>query len=235
MTHRFTLAFSASHGDGALALLRDGQVVDAQPIGPQGSHNSRILVVATELLRQHDRSLPELASLAVDIGPGSFTGIRLALSAARAFAWLGSLPVYTVNSLDVLALHAVEATGLRLFALCLDARRGAFYRAVYEVREAVNRLVGPELVMTEGLRDGLPDNCALAGRFPPGAKQTLAAGLVTEIELEYRPADFALVAAREIAQGYAVDWAGALPLYLRRPEAEEVWESRYGRPEPPAV
>lgn len=235
MTAGVTLAFAASHGDGAVALLKGSQVLTAVPIGKQGTHNAGMLVVADELLCSHGLNWHSLTSLAVDIGPGSFTGIRLALSAARAFAWLGSLPLHTVNSLDVLAVHAAEATGLDSFALCLDARRSAFYRSVYSNHSGLQRLQGPELVTLDGLRHGLPDGCALVGRFPASAAAVLAEGPAVELVPEYRPADFARVVARAVATGSAVEWTKALPLYLRRPEAEEVWESRYGRPDPPSV
>lgn len=118
-----TLAFDTSTAVAPVALVRDGDV-----LGERLSTASRVLADADELLREHGLEQGDISRLAVGTGPGSFTGIRIGLAAARGLAFSLSIPVAGVSTLDALAagspgaLPVIDARRKEVFAL-LDGPR----------------------------------------------------------------------------------------------------------------
>jgi tRNA threonylcarbamoyladenosine biosynthesis protein TsaB len=118
-----TLAFDTSAAVAPVALVRDGDV-----LGERLSAASRVLADADELLREHGLEQGDISRLAVGTGPGSFTGIRIGLAAARGLAFSLSIPVAGVSTLDALAagspgaLPVIDAKRKEVFTL-LDGPR----------------------------------------------------------------------------------------------------------------
>lgn len=117
------------------------------------------------LCRQAEVGLDEIGAVAVDVGPGLFTGLRVGLATAKAIAHAGGLPMIGISSLDVLAFPA-RFTGRRIVA-AIDARRGEVYHAGYRgTASGVERLteprVGPPDDLAERLRASGED-CLLVG------------------------------------------------------------------------
>jgi tRNA threonylcarbamoyl adenosine modification protein YeaZ len=94
----------------------------------------------------------DLTAIAVGVGPGPFTGLRVGLVTARTLAFVLDLPVYGVCSLDVLAVEAVDTHAvIGEFAVATDARRKEVYLATYD--EEGNRLTGPVVDRPAALAD----------------------------------------------------------------------------------
>lgn len=148
--------------------------------------------------------LDELDGIAVSIGPGSFTGLRVGLAAAKVFSAFGRLPLIAVPTLEAMAVEGLEAApGASAIAAALDARRGEVYAAVYRrMRDGAVRAMLRPAVMTPEM---------LARRMPTGA--------VTVTETP-RAATIARLGAARLAAGRRDDPVTLVPLYLRRPEAE---------------
>jgi tRNA threonylcarbamoyladenosine biosynthesis protein TsaB len=107
-----TLAFDTATGVATSALVRDGEV-----LGERTGRAAEVLADADELLRTAGLSPRDLDRLAVGVGPGSFTGVRIGLAAARGLALALDLPVAGVSTLDALAAGAPGAVPV------IDARR----------------------------------------------------------------------------------------------------------------
>lgn len=105
---------------------------------PAGSHGGSLPGEVTELLEAAGLKLSDLAAIAIGIGPGSFTGLRIGLSWAKGVAWACGCPLVGVPSLDRMAVAADAllnpAPGDQLCPL-IDARRGEVYWALYRVGE----------------------------------------------------------------------------------------------------
>jgi tRNA threonylcarbamoyladenosine biosynthesis protein TsaB len=119
-----TLAFDTATSVATVALLRDETV-----LGERISVAAGVLADADELLREHGVSQEELGRLVVGTGPGSFTGIRIGLAAARGLAFALAIPVAGVATLEALATGAPEALPVidakrrEVFALAADEAR----------------------------------------------------------------------------------------------------------------
>lgn len=179
--------------------------------------------------------LSDIGCLAVDVGPGLFTGLRVGLATAKSLAFALRLPVVGVSSLDLVAF-TVRYTN-RLVVATLDAKRGEVFTAFYrQVPGGLQRIGDPAVVTPDelvgdvqarrsevlmvgdgGLRyrelfEGLPEvEIADEGRSRPSA-----AGLV-------------LLAHAQALREEFVDAADIEPIYLRKPDAEINWVTRHGR------
>jgi len=130
------LAFDTATAVATSAIVRDGEV-----LGERASAASRVLADADELLREACLDQSDLSHMTVGTGPGSFTGIRIGLAAARGLAFALQIPVAGVSTLEALAAGAPGAVPV------IDAKR----------REGFV------------LRDGSPQVLAPAGlELPPG-------------------------------------------------------------------
>lgn len=209
----------------------------AQAHSSRGRRHAESLVPSIDFIRRQARiDLSEISVVAVDLGPGLFTGLRVGIAAAKALAHALRVPMIGVASLDLLAFP-VRFTPRRIVAV-IDARRGELFSAFYrQVPGGVQRLSGYRISTPADLANEL-----MAGRE--------ACLLVGDGALRYRD-EFEHLAGVEIGdQGLAYPSASSLvqlahaqalredfvkpwelqPLYLRRPDAEINWAVRDGAP-----
>ena len=222
------LGFSASMDKGAIALISDSKIVKAVTIGDRGTHSRIIVSKAKSLIEESGFSLEDIDYFGTDIGPGSFTGIRLALSAVRSLGWLSKKPILKVSSLDVLALNASSLLPKlpQEFAVTLDARRGSVYFAKYNVSNGIQAISAPQLLTVDKLTDGLNDTTVIFGNSLKTYSVQWPENLQVKQDISYCPVSFANRLIEEFEKQDFHDWKSVTPLYLRKPEAEEVWEKR---------
>jgi tRNA threonylcarbamoyladenosine biosynthesis protein TsaB len=111
----------------SVAVHRDGELVDSKFIPEPRAASSQLLVEARALLGQNSISPASLSAIAVSSGPGSYTGLRIATSAAKGLCYALDLPLIAVNSLLVLSRPVVQAVRADLYCPMLDARRMEVY------------------------------------------------------------------------------------------------------------
>lgn len=208
------LAFDTSSA-AVTAAVHDGTSVLARAteLGAQ-AHGELLAPTIARVLAESGVAVGDLTHLAVGVGPGPFTGLRVGLVTARVMAEALGIPAYGVCSLDVLAAQAVgDATTDGAFRVASDARRKEVYLAAYDA--AGTRLDEPVVVLPAQV-DG-----AVASGPVVGEGAWLYPGTFTD------PREPRLVSAAWLAS-YAVDaiTRGAplldtAPMYLRRPDAVE--------------
>ncbi len=119
----------------AAVLLTDGQLVENAPsperLAERPAHASELLPAITDVMERADVGFGDLDAIAVGVGPGTFTGLRIGIATARALAKANDLPVRGVSSLAALAAGMTGTTRLAL----IDAKRGEVYAALFEKGE----------------------------------------------------------------------------------------------------
>ena len=192
-----TLAFDTATSVATSALLRDGQV-----LGERASRAVRVLADAEELLDEADAEPNELDRLVVGTGPGSFTGMRMGLAAARALAYALDLQLAGVSTLDALAAGAPGALPV------VDAGR----REVFTLVDGAPAVVSPNELRIEPGTTCVGDG---AVRYRELLEAAGAAIPERESELHLPRARFHVQLAHEFVDPETVE-----PLYLRLPDAE---------------
>ena len=128
------LAFETSAKAASAALLEDGKLLGESYQNTGLTHSQTLMVMAENLLRQCGKTVADVSAVAVAAGPGSFTGVRIGVAAAKGFAWGRQLPLYGVSTLEAMAYHGLAAGEGALVCAAMDARRSQIYNALFEIR-----------------------------------------------------------------------------------------------------
>ncbi len=210
------LALETSTEYCSVALWLDGAVVERCELVGQ-KHSEMLMTMLAELLHDTGVTLAQMDGIAFGMGPGSFTGVRIACGVAQGLALGADLPVVGVCTLEALA----EASGCGKVIAILDARMNEWYHAVYE-RQGEDWIEASEPCLCKP--DAAPvvkgDNWYAAGSGCASNSEALQAryaGQLAGVDGTVVPqaAAIAVLGARRLARGEGVDAALALPLYLR--------------------
>jgi tRNA threonylcarbamoyladenosine biosynthesis protein TsaB len=125
-----TLAMDTSHAVGSVALARDGELLATKQFREPSTHLVALGHAVDHVLAAAALTPPDINGIAVVLGPGSFTGLRIGLSFAKGLHAARGMTVVTIDALRLLALPWL-AQGARVGSM-IDARRGEVYAAVYE-------------------------------------------------------------------------------------------------------
>jgi tRNA threonylcarbamoyladenosine biosynthesis protein TsaB len=116
----------------SVAILRDGAVVGDQSVDMARGHAEHLAPMGAAALAEAGVKIADLDRIGVVVGPGGFTGVRIALSFARGLAIGVDIDVVGITSLAALAGNVDDAGDGELIAPIIDARRGQVYAALYE-------------------------------------------------------------------------------------------------------
>jgi len=138
------LGVDTSTATASIALIEDGQLIaeagDGREISigltsARGNHSETVLPLIQAVLDKADCQLADLAAIAIAIGPGSYTGLRVGLALVKGLAYDGNLPVIGVSSLEAQAARVQDLAG----PICplLDARKQEVYAALFDRRDGI--------------------------------------------------------------------------------------------------
>jgi tRNA threonylcarbamoyladenosine biosynthesis protein TsaB len=241
----WSVALESSCPSGGAALGRDGEVVASERLGAGMRHARDMVPVLGRLASGEKVDLGQLGLVILDVGPGSFTGVRVGVAVAKA--------IYLATRCQVVGVLATDAVtagvGERHPEVCvvIDATRGELYAARYRPSDQPadpargrfsgsagtwERVFGPTIIRPADLLPALGPGCYVTGGGLSRHGDVFRGG--------------ALVLASEPGWFPAVEWVHALgwerygkgladdpyalePMYLRLPAAEERWRERGGR------
>jgi tRNA threonylcarbamoyladenosine biosynthesis protein TsaB len=226
-----TVGFDTATADTAACAARDGEVIYEALLGLSekgGPQHNTALLTEVERAAEAAGGWGAVGQIAVGVGPGSFTGLRVGIATARALGLSRGLPLRGVGTLEALARGLGEIAGDRDRLAVLDARRG---EVAAELHSASGEwLWGPLLSPPEELAEriaGLPRAPLCGGSGAVRFRQQLA---IRGVEIPDDADPVHRVAARHICALAAAepgeDESGSLaPIYLRPPDAER-WRER---------
>ncbi|MFQ5491749.1 MAG: tRNA (adenosine(37)-N6)-threonylcarbamoyltransferase complex dimerization subunit type 1 TsaB [Phycisphaerae bacterium] len=228
----YAVAIETSGRLGSVALSQGHRLIEAADLSAQQRHAVELLPVIASLFSNHRIDPSALAYVYVSAGPGSFTGLRVGMTVARTLSWAAGANVVRVPTLDVVAQNAMDSEPPPSHvAVLLDAKRRHVFAATFERRDdGYRRLTEPAEWDVAKLAATLPAHCALLGEGIPYHAQAVAATGLTVLPESFNRARAAVVHRLGYAlarQGRFEPTEKLVPIYVRRPEAEEVWEQRY--------
>ena len=136
----------------SVALAKDGKTLLCKEIAEEGySHAERLHVFIEEIISEAGIQLKDLAAVAVSQGPGSYTGLRIGVSAAKGLCYALSIPLIAVDTLQALASKAKVADGL--IVPMIDARRMEVYSAVFSAGLEKKREILAEIIDENSFED----------------------------------------------------------------------------------
>ena len=222
-----TLAFETSAKAASVALTENGKLLGESYQNTGLTHSQTLMVMAEDLLKQCGKTVADLTAVAVAEGPGSFTGVRIGVAAAKGLAWGRELPCYGVSTL------AAMAESLGVFeghvCACMDARRNQVYNALFladngeisrvtedraialaELKTELEHMDGPIFLVGDG---ALLTYKTLSSEMPNLI-------LPPEHRMHQRAVGVALLAEKKCAAGEPGDGNALSPNYLRLSQAE---------------
>lgn len=228
------LSMDTSTQAGSLAVLRDACVIGEISTWVDETYSSRMFRHLEFLLRELRLGLEQVDLYAVAAGPGSFTGLRVGLTAVKGWAEAYHKPIAAVSGLEAVAAQAHAAESL--LVPILDARRGQIYAGCYERRDALLRRLGEEVVMTPGEfldhLGGLAGERRVAFASPtpevigePVARSQFHGSVIESVSTVLAPIIGQLGLARA-QRGELVDALTLDANYVRRSDAELLWKGR---------
>lgn len=214
------LAFELSSRRGSVVVHDGSRVVAERTWDEPAARHQALFTAVPEALQEAGVTWNHLNAIAVGRGPGSFSGVRVGLMAARVFALPNATPILAVSSGEALALDLAAEAGTHPIVVAGDARRGAIWYAVFRRHgQAVRKEQDWTLVPAADFTRGLPDGAWVAA---PEWDRLAAACGPRDTRLHWMEGDH-YPPARRVAEWAAAQLASgqtgepAEPLYLHPP------------------
>jgi len=227
------LALETSAKAVSAAVTENGKVLCSGYQDTGLTHSRTLMPIVEHILKNTDLSMSDMDAIAVSAGPGSFTGIRIGISAAKGLAFAVDKPAVGVSTLAAMARNVAFADGLIVCAM--DARRSQVYNALFEAKDgALTRLTEDRAIGLAELAEELKDdprpktvvgdggrlcfdflqNAGIPCRLAP-AHLLMQNAMSVALEAEALAAEGKLVSAQELE-----------PVYLRPAQAERLRQKK---------
>lgn len=232
------MAIDTSAVAASCAVCEDGVVLGESFLNRKLTHSQTILPMTEDMLKNCRVSLDEIDAFAVAVGPGSFTGLRIGISAVKAMSFTAERPAAGVSTLLALAYNLLGTKGI--ICPAMDARCGQVYTAAFRGTEtALERIVEDEAVPVEQLFSQLEELCRRE-KLPVwlvGDGAELCFGRWEKDKPDFQA--FLAPAARRFAHASSTALASEQkkelfkpavelnPVYLRLPQAEREYQEKH--------
>jgi len=218
------LSIETATGCGSIALTRGERLLAEATAQPEVTHSRRLLGTVDWLMHAAGVDWSDLDGIAVSLGPGSFTGLRIGMAAAKGLVMAAGVPLIGVQTLDALALSCI-GTSMQICPI-LDARKQEVYAALYEPGEDgyPSRLTADEACSPEALAEKIDRPTVVFGTgvavYTDVFKENTLIRLLPAPLTHPRGLHVGLLAADLLAKGEVMDPVTAAPCYVRASEAE---------------
>jgi tRNA threonylcarbamoyladenosine biosynthesis protein TsaB len=212
--HVLTLSLDTSSLVGSLAVLRADQPLGVVSTRSEENYSSRMFRHLEFLLHDLSLKLADFDLFSVAAGPGSFTGLRVGLTAAKAWAEVYGKPVVGVSALEAVASQSFHQHSVRetLIIPILDARRGQVYCAFYQQTDSGLKLDGSERVLSpDELLDEIRKRAAHSAAVIVAAEPELISPALSRFENSESPNRHSSIILQSVS-GVLAPWIGRLAI-----------------------
>jgi tRNA threonylcarbamoyladenosine biosynthesis protein TsaB len=227
------LGIDTSTSCGSIGLIDDDSVIAEYLLNIPITHSERLLSSINHVLKQAGFSIEDIEGWAISLGPGSFTGLRIGVSAIKGLAFATQRPVAGIPTLDALASNISPTP--HLICPILDARKGELYTAFYRYGEgSVLRQFSPYQALSpedlvkriEGETIFLGSGVKTYGDYLRNALSTLAIFVPGPLNLAYGSV-IAGLGLEKIRKNEVLNLPTFTPIYVRASEAEIKWKEKH--------
>ncbi|HZD60170.1 MAG TPA: tRNA (adenosine(37)-N6)-threonylcarbamoyltransferase complex dimerization subunit type 1 TsaB [Anaerolineae bacterium] len=230
------LAFDTSSPVLSVAVADGEKTIEEETMWLPRGHMAKLIPVIDTLLERSGYSVGDINAVIIGSGPGSYTGLRIGMVMARAFAQLLEAPIIGIPSADAVAVRNIR--GKSVICPVIDAKRGEVYTALYrDVDGTIDRFteftaISPdeltELLQAEGYERIIfaGDAVKLYGDVFAGALGGRAE-FAPEDDWWPRASDLVNLARPRLRAGQFDELYQLTPIYVRLSQAEEMWEKRH--------
>lgn len=222
------LGLESSAKSASVALSEGGKILARSFQNSGLTHSRTLLPMAEDLLKNCGLTMADIDAVAVAAGPGSFTGLRIGISAAKGLAWARELPCAAVSTLEAMAQNLRHMDGC-LIICAMDARRSQIYNAVFLARgDTLERLCPDRAIAIADVAEEVKDDSRAKIIVGDGAllcynslnELGIACHLAPEHLRMQDAVGVCLCAEEAAASGALVSSAALQPTYLRLSQAE---------------
>jgi tRNA threonylcarbamoyladenosine biosynthesis protein TsaB len=223
------LSLETSGRLGSIALSRGPKIIAEVPFSAPMRHSAELFETSQTLFSRYNIKPDHIEQIHISSGPGSFTGIRIAVTMAKAISFANHAKIVAVNTLDVIAENATEFVNNRnvkidKLGVVLDAKRGQFFFALYEFQDNSWRKMANDCLLDAASILGLlHDRPAwLLGEGLVHYEKLFAAPGISIVDKEFwnaRAAAVLKLGVQKAARGEFSDPLTLTPHYLRGPDA----------------
>lgn len=231
------LAIDTSTEACSVALLTSPTDIHQSLVIAPREHTRRLLPMVESLLSEHNVQLSQLDGIAFGVGPGSFTGLRIALSTAQGLAYGADLPLIPISTLKTMAQTAIRlelADPAQTIVPVIDARMNEVYWSAYcydsstqQVRETSEEVIAAPDVFAKNTLLTADNICAVGSGWQYEELQTeeLQTVISGSAKLDHYPEayDIAVLAQTALANDQTISPLTAVPTYMRN---EISWKKR---------
>ncbi len=224
------LAMESSATAASVSYVKDGKILGQYYINAGLTHSTTLMPMVQAMLENAKLSLDDVDYYAVSVGPGSFTGLRIGISATKGIALAKNKPCVAVSTLEAMAYNYAYTDAL--VCAVIDARCNRFFNAIFKCSAdgTVERLCEDRALSYEEIAEELNSKYSNENIVLVGDGAVVAQGLMADLvpnlktappHLVYQQSNgVAMVAQRLIKQGKSVTSQQLLPLYLSLPQAQ---------------
>lgn len=233
------LAVETSGRTGSVAIADGRHLLAETAFSTPVKHSAEVFPAVHSLLRRFDRRPDQIQHVYISVGPGSFTGLRIAVTLAKTMHLANAARIVAVSTSDAIAAnvsdYVEEGKELKKIATILDAKRGQFFVAAYKSSNGRWIKTLPDCLMTasqfvQKFADA-KEPVWLLGEGLVYYKRFFEAAGIEFLDKRYwcpRAAKVHLLGYKMASEGQFADPITLKPTYLRGPEAEEKWGSATG-------
>lgn len=234
-----TLAIDTSAIPLSVAIIEDGVPVASVMTARKKNHSVTLMPAVQEALGLAQLKVDELDRLIVAAGPGSYTGVRIAVTTAKTLAWTTGEPLYAVSSLAALTTSWAQSSGQMIVPL-IDARRQHFFSGFYQWQSGEIKQLAPDdyldrQLIVERIQSlaSHHEKIVLSGDLTDEQQDFFAEQLKpTNVELTFAQGLQRMPIAAEFEsliqnRQPVADLDAFAPIYLRLTEAEVNWQAQH--------